>query len=36
MSSHCPAVSLNGIRACFDGAIPAMMATCAADGTPNP
>ena len=35
MSSHRPADSLNAIRACFDGAIPAMMATCAADGTPN-
>lgn len=28
-------IALNSIRACFDGAIPAMMATCAADGTPN-
>ncbi|MBO9514467.1 MAG: GAF domain-containing protein [Variovorax sp.] len=27
--------SLNDIRACFEGAIPAMMATCAEDGTPN-
>lgn len=30
------AVALNAIRACFDGAIPAMMATCTADdGVPN-
>ncbi|KWT64436.1 MULTISPECIES: GAF domain-containing protein [unclassified Variovorax] len=29
------APSLPAIRACFEGAIPAMMATCAADGTPN-
>ncbi|VTU32350.1 Signal transduction protein containing GAF and PtsI domains [Variovorax sp. PBL-H6] len=28
-------VSLSAIRACFEGAIPGMMATCAADGTPN-
>ena len=28
-------VALNSIRACFDGAIPAMMATCTAEGTPN-
>ena len=27
--------SLNAIRACFDGVVPAMMATCGADGTPN-
>ncbi|SFM38993.1 GAF domain-containing protein [Variovorax sp. OV329] len=29
------AVALNTIRACFDGAIPAMMATCTAEGVPN-
>ncbi|CAN7503981.1 MULTISPECIES: GAF domain-containing protein [unclassified Variovorax] len=29
------APSLPAIRACFEGAIPAMMATCAEDGTPN-
>ena len=29
------ALSLTAIRACFEGAIPGMMATCAADGTPN-
>lgn len=33
MSASCP--SLPAIRACFEGAIPAMMATCAEDGTPN-
>jgi hypothetical protein len=27
--------SLDAIRPCFEGAIPAVMATCAADGTPN-
>lgn len=27
--------SLHAIRACFEGAIPAMMATCSEDGTPN-
>ncbi|MGE0330571.1 MAG: GAF domain-containing protein [Ramlibacter sp.] len=27
--------SLDAIRPCFEGAIPAMMGTCAADGTPN-
>ena len=27
--------SLHAIRACFEGAIPAIMATCAQDGTPN-
>ena len=32
--SH-PTPTLNDIRACFEGAIPAMMATCAEDGTPN-
>jgi len=30
-----PAPSLNEIRACFEGAIPAIMATCSEDGTPN-
>jgi len=29
------ALALNAIRACFDGAIPAMMATCTAEGVPN-
>ncbi len=28
-------VPLNAIRPCLEGAIPAVMATCAADGTPN-
>ncbi|SCK57667.1 Signal transduction protein containing GAF and PtsI domains [Variovorax sp. HW608] len=32
--STCPP-SLDDIRACFEGAIPAIMATCARDGTPN-
>ena len=27
--------TLDAIRPCFEGAIPAIMATCAADGTPN-
>jgi len=27
--------TLEGLRACFEGAAPAMMATCAPDGTPN-
>ena len=27
--------TLQDIRACFEGAIPAVVATCAADGTPN-
>ncbi|MDM0112203.1 GAF domain-containing protein [Variovorax sp. J22R133] len=27
--------TLHAIRACLEGAVPAMMATCAADGTPN-
>lgn len=35
MSGSGGQVSLQAIRACFDGAIPAMMATSAADGTPN-
>ena len=30
-----PAPSLLDIRACFEGAIPAIMSTCAHDGTPN-
>lgn len=29
------AVDLSEVRPCLEGAIPAMMATCAADGTPN-
>ena len=29
------AVSLDGIRPCFEGAIPGIMATCSADGVPN-
>jgi hypothetical protein len=28
-------VTLNAIRNCLDGAIPAVIATCDADGTPN-
>lgn len=35
MSGSVGQVALQSIRACFDGAIPAMMATSAADGTPN-
>ncbi|MDM0020325.1 GAF domain-containing protein [Variovorax saccharolyticus] len=35
MSAHPPPPSLDAIRACFEGAIPAMMATCSEDGTPN-
>jgi len=30
-----PPTCLQDIRACFEGAIPAVVATCAADGTPN-
>jgi len=30
-----PPPSLHAIRACFEGAIPAIMATCSDDGTPN-
>ncbi len=30
-----PAVDLAEVRPCLEGAIPAIMATCAADGTPN-
>jgi adenylate cyclase len=30
-----PATTLGDIRACLEGAIPAVMATCADDGTPN-
>ena len=26
---------LDAIRACLDGAVPAVVATCAPDGTPN-
>ncbi len=29
------AVTLNSIRACLEGAVPAVIATCARDGTPN-
>jgi len=29
------AVTLDGIRPCLEGIIPAMIATCAPDGTPN-
>lgn len=29
------AITLSEIRACLEGAIPSVMATCAADGTPN-
>ena len=35
MNAAATAVTLQSIRACFDGVIPAMMATSAADGTPN-
>ena len=30
-----PLVDLGEVRPCLEGAIPAMMATCGADGTPN-
>ncbi len=30
-----PAPTLRSIRACLEGAIPANIATCAPDGTPN-
>lgn len=30
-----PPLHLSDIRSCFEGAIPAIMATCARDGTPN-
>ena len=33
--SHAAAPTLRSIRACLEGAIPAIMATCAPDGTPN-
>lgn len=29
------AVTLDDIRPCLEGTIPAMIATCAPDGTPN-
>ena len=35
MNAAAPPSSLDEIRACFEGAIPAMVATCAEDGTPN-
>ncbi|MDM0013583.1 GAF domain-containing protein [Variovorax sp. J22P168] len=35
MSATREVPSLHAIRACFEGAIPAMMATCSQDGTPN-
>ena len=33
--THSPDPSLRSIRACLEGAVPGMTATCAADGTPN-
>ncbi|WP_404301467.1 GAF domain-containing protein [Alicycliphilus denitrificans] len=33
--SHAAVPTLRSIRACLEGAIPAIMATCAPDGTPN-
>jgi len=35
MTARQPSPSLHTIRACFEGAIPAVMATCSEDGTPN-
>ena len=35
MSAAAAPVTLQSIRACFDGVVPAMMATSTADGTPN-
>ncbi|MDL9997987.1 GAF domain-containing protein [Variovorax sp. J22P240] len=35
MTPASPLLSLHAIRACFEGAIPAIMSTCAEDGTPN-
>ncbi|MBS0340642.1 MAG: GAF domain-containing protein [Proteobacteria bacterium] len=35
MSAASAQVTLQSIRACFDGIVPAMMATSTADGTPN-
>src|SRR5436189_5918506 len=35
MNAHPPSPSLHAIRACFEGAVPAVMATCSEDGTPN-
>jgi len=35
MGTSVPAPTLQAIRSSLEGAIPAMMATCAADGTPN-
>lgn len=35
MNAVNPSPSLHAIRSCFEGAIPAIMSTCAEDGTPN-
>lgn len=35
MSSEAGALTLDDIRICLEGAVPGVMATCAADGTPN-
>ncbi|MDM0073161.1 GAF domain-containing protein [Variovorax sp. J2P1-59] len=35
MTQASPPLSLHAIRGCFEGAIPAIMSTCAEDGTPN-
>lgn len=35
MSATGPPLSLHAIRSCFEGAVPAIMSTCAEDGTPN-